>query len=141
MQDYAMEDNCIEAPCNTFPSQITGPSGEQVYWAPVGSYYPVYPEGIDKELANKLFNKAALAWAELVCCIDDENVIKAARKSEKGMEIFKRKSYGNATPFISISHMPLNEEYFEINYFVCYFTSKPHKLEENKYFTVGVIGP
>ena len=134
-----MGQDCIEAPNNTFQSQITGPKGEEVYWAPVNSFHPVLPEGIDKEFANKLFDKAALAWAELVCCVD-RDVIQAARKSERDMEIFKREALGKGIPFISISNKPLNERYFETNYLVCYFTSKPQKLEENKYFTVGVIG-
>jgi len=102
-----MEDECIEAPSNSFPSQIIGPSGEQVYWAPINSFYPVYPYGIDEQLVNKLFDKAVIANAELVGVIDSD-VIEAAVKSKKGMEVFKREAYGEAIPFISISSMPLN---------------------------------
>ena len=133
----------IEAPCNNFPSQITGPWGEQVYWAPVGSLYPVCPDGIDQKKVKKLFDKVSLPWVNLAIPIDfDNNVLEAAaRKNEKAMEIVKRESFGDGIPFISISSMPLNEGYFEDYYFICYFASKPYKTAENTYITVGMIGP
>ena len=130
----------IEAPCNDFPSQITGPSGEQVYWAPVGSLYPVCPDGIDQEKVRKIFDKAALAWAYIIGAVSHD-VFKAGLKSEKAMKRLKRESFGNGIPFISISSMPLNEAYFEDYYFICYFASKPYKTAGNSYITVGMIGP
>ena len=135
-----MEDQ-IEAPCNTFPSQISGPSGELVFWAPVRSLYPIFPDGIDKQKIKKLFNKAVLEWADRGACPMDYDSYQVARKSEKGLDKIKQLSFDKGIPFISISDMPLDEEYFEDKYFICYFASKPYKFSENQYFTVGMIGP
>ena len=130
----------IEAPCNTFPSQITGHSGEQVYWAPVGSLYPVCPDGIEKQKVNELFDKATLAWADFVCPANID-VLYEAPKSEKGLEMLKQTAFNEGIPFVSISSMPLNETYFEDHYAICYFASEPYKIAEKTYLTVGVIGP
>ena len=131
----------IEAPCNSFPSQITGPSGEQVYWAPVGSLYPVCPDGIDQEKVKKYFDKATLKWAYLIVGAIGHDVFKTGLKSEKAMKKLKRNNFGEGIPFISISSMPLNEDYFDDYYLWCYFASKPYKMAENSYITVGMIGP
>jgi hypothetical protein len=130
----------IEAPINMFPSQSLGPSGEQIYWAPVGSIYPVCPDTLDSQKVNEVFNKAALAWANLVVPVDIE-LLDAANEDEKALEILKQEAFGDGLPFLSISSKPLNENYFEDNYFICYFTSKPYRMNKNTYFTVGVIGP
>ena len=130
----------IEAPSNNFPSQITGPSGEQVYWAPEGSHYPVFPDGIDQEKFRKIFDKATLAWASIIGAVSRDE-FKAVLESEKTMKKLKQESFCEGIPFISISSMPLNESYFEDYYYICYFASKPYKTAENSYITVGMIGP
>jgi hypothetical protein len=132
-------DNMIEAPVNNFPTQTTGPSGEQVYWAPVGSLYPVCPDGIDKNKVEELFDEATLLWADVVCPVDHDSY-EAALESKEGLEILKQQSFGEGIPFISISNMPLDENYFEDNYCVCFFASTPEKVSDNLFFTVGVIG-
>jgi hypothetical protein len=135
---YELED-LIEAPVNKFPSQTTGPSGEQVYWAPVSSLYPVCPDGIDKNKVEDLFDKATLLWADDVCPVDLDSY-EEALESKEGLEILKQQSFGEGIPFISISKMPLDENYFEDNYCVCFFASNPEKVSDNLFFTVGVIG-
>jgi hypothetical protein len=138
MGDY-FDKTYIEAPCNAFASQIVGPSGEQVYWAPIGSLYPVCPDGVDKKKLEKLFDKATLFWAGDVCPVDFD-VYDAALESKEGLELLKKESFGEGIPFISISSMPLDENYFDDNYVACFFASKPFKMSDNLYITVGVIG-
>ena len=131
----------IVPPYNNFPSQISGPSGEQVYWAATGSVYPVFPDDVDEQLIRELFDKAALAWVDLVSPVYDNEIIEAAFESEKGMEKLKQEAFYEGIPFISLSNIPLDEEYFEDNYHICYFASEPCKINDNTYITVGVIGP
>jgi hypothetical protein len=130
----------IEAPVNMFPSQSLGPSGEQIYWTSAGSIYPVCPDMLDSQKVNKIFNKAVLAWANLVVPVDVD-LLDVANEDEKALEILKQKAFDGGIPFLSISNKPLKEAYFEDNYFICYFTSKPYRMSKNMYFTVGVIGP
>jgi hypothetical protein len=116
------------APLNTFPSQSLGPSGEQMYWAPLGSLYPVCPENIDKQKVKKIFNQVTLNWANIVMPVDPD-VFDAAQESERGLEILKQEAFDQAIPFIAISQMPLDEDYFEDNFSICYFASEPHKID------------
>jgi hypothetical protein len=46
----------------------------------------------------------------------------------------------NAARQKNISIMPLDENYFDDNYVACFFASKPFKMSDNLYITVGVIG-
>jgi hypothetical protein len=130
----------IEPPYNNYISKTVGPSGEQVYWAPIGSIYPVCPDDINKEKITELFDEATLIWAD-ICCVVDFDLYKAAQKSKKKLELLKLESFDKGILFTSISSIPLDEEYFENNYYICYFASQPYKLSDNLYITVGVIGP
>ena len=137
-EDYNL--GYIEAPYNTFPSQMTGPSGETVYWAPAGSLYPVIPDGIGEQKIKELFDEATLFWADDYCPVGYDEY-EAAFESENGLDGLKQKAFDKGIPFISISSMPLGEEYFSNKYHICYFASKPYKVSKNTFITVGVIGP
>lgn len=131
--------NFIEAPFNTFQAQTIGLSGERMYWSPIGSLYPVCPEGVEKKLICKLFDEATLAWADYVCPVDIF-LIETAHENDKDMVLLKQEAFEKAILFTSISDIPLDEAYFEDNYCICYFSSKPYKLTNNTYLSVGVIG-
>ena len=130
----------IDPPYNNYVSQTVGPSGEQVYWSPIGSICPVCPDGVDEKKIAELFDEATLVWADTRCPVD-YYFCEAARKSKKKLELLKRENFNEGIPFTSISSIPLDEEYFEDNYNACYFASQPYKLSEDLYITVGVIGP
>jgi hypothetical protein len=131
----------INPPLNPFPSNTKGQSGETVYWAPEGSKNPVYEDFMDSAKLQKMFDKTLLGWEFLTCHVDEE-LCEKAHKSKKCLEQVKKEAYkDNAIPFVSISSMPLNESYFSDNYCFCYFASRPFKLDDGSYATVGVIGP
>ena len=132
----------IEAPVNPFPSSTKGPSGEVVYWAPKGSKNPVCEDLKDSAKIEELFDKAVLDWAFLVYPVIDDELYEKAPVSKKWLERLKKEAYGDdAIPFVSVSSIPLNEDYFTDHYLICYFASEPFKLENGSYVTTGVIGP
>jgi len=136
-----IQETQIEAPVNPFASKIIGAKGESVYWAPKGFKYPVCEDIDDNALIKTLFNKAILNWADLVGCTERE-LLEEALRSGIWTEPLKEDAAfpDEAIPFVSISSIPLNEEYFTDYYSICYFTSDPYKLNDNTYITVGVIG-
>jgi hypothetical protein len=129
-----------EAPFKSISSESVGVSGEHMYWAPAGSINPVCNAISNNFDLIKIFNNTVLAWADRVSPVGID-LYYAAKRNEKDLEKLKHEAYCNdGIPFVSISDTPLDEEYFEENYDICYFASKPQKISDGKYITVGVIG-
>jgi hypothetical protein len=138
-----------EPPLNSFPSKITGLSEEIIYWAPKGFKDPVCEDFKDTATLKKLYDKAFLNYLHITGCVGgivDYDIYKKVKsekiKNEKLMKRLKKKALEDeAIPFVSISSMPLDYYYFSAIYHYCYFASKPFKMEDGSYLTVGVIGP